>query len=598
MYGWAGKILRINLTDKSINEETIEESLLQRYIGGRGLGARVLYDEVGPGTEPLSPDNLLIFAAGPLTGTKAPSSSRYSMTTKSPLTGTICDANSGGKFGVFLKKCGLDAIIISGKSDKPVYITVFDKNVEIKDASHLWGKDTQETVLALKASEGGDISINCIGPAGENLVLISCVINDGSRALARGGGGAVMGSKNLKAVAVRGTGNVEVADPDFMKFMTYEANKLLKAHPITSKGLPELGSSMLVNVMNRAGIYPSRNFQNSTFDKASELSGETVADRLVTGKTGCRGCLIRCRRKIKTGNFEGEGPEYESSWALGPNCGIDDIEILAKANDQCARLGLDTISTGGTLACAMEMTENGVVDAGIRFGEKEKLLTMLQKIAFRDGFGDELAEGSWRFSEKYNVPQYAMQVKGLELPGYDPRGAQGQGLGYATSNRGGCHLRGGYMIGPEVLGTPRLINRISFIGKAGHTVQLQNIGAAADSLVVCRFAMFALSDNILARLLSAVTGIQYAPEDLMRAGERIFSIERLYNLREGFSGSDDILPSRLLNEPVKSGPVKGNVVHLEEMLKEYYEFRSWDENGIPKLGKLKELGLESIRNGS
>lgn len=598
MNGWMGKILRIDLTDRSVEEEDLDAEHKSRYLGGRGYGARILYDRTGPKTEPLSPENLLVFATGPLTGTKAPTSSRYSFTTKSPLTGTVCDANSGGKWGVQLKRCGYDALVISGKSDAPVYISITGGKAEIKPAPKLWGKDTHATTRLLREREDDKSSVMCIGPAGENLVLISCVMNDGSRALARGGGGAVMGSKNLKAIVARGSRKISIADSERMKFFSYEANKLLRAHPMTSKGLPEFGTAILMDVINAAGILPARNFQDSEFKNAGQVSGIAIAEKILTGRTGCYGCVIRCTRKTKTSTMAGEGPEYESAWAFGPDCGIDDLETIAETNYLCNMLGLDTISTGGTIACAMELGERGIADTGIGFGQKEKLKEVIRKIAYREGIGDELSQGSRRFAAKYGAEDYAMQVKGLELPGYDPRGVQGQGLGYATSNRGGCHLRGGYMIAPELLGVPRLINRFSCVGKAGHVVQQQNFGAAVDSLAVCRFATFALSEIVWARLVSAVTGIEYEPEELMRIGERIYNLERMYNIREGFGRKEDNLPKRLQEEAIHSGPSKGAVVRLREMLDEYYEFREWNENGVPAQAKLRALDLEGIVNGN
>lgn len=592
MNGWMGKVLRIDLTKGTIAEEEFAADMWKSYVGGRGFGTRVLYDEVGHHVSPLDPDNLLIFAVGPLTGTTATTSGRYSVSTKSPLTGTICDANSGGKWGVLFKKCGFDALIVQGKSEKPAYINLTDDKAEIKDAADLWGKDVFVVTDILTEREGKRASVMCIGPAGENLCLISAIMNDKSRALARGGCGTVMGSKNLKAIVANGTKKIGIADPQRMKFVTYEANKSIRAHPITSKALPEFGTSVLVNIMNEAGIFPAHNYQDSQFENANLVSGESITERILIRKAGCWGCIIQCARMTKTSRMHGEGPEYESNWALGPNVGIDDLELITEANYLCNALGLDTISTGATIACAMELNERGIADIDLRFGQKEKLMETIQRIAYREGIGDELAQGSKRFAAKYGAEEYSMQVKGLELPAYDPRGAQGQGLCYATSNRGGCHLRGGYLIGSEILGIPKMLDRFSAVGKASHAVQLQNLGAILDSLVVCRFASMALSETVWARFLSAATGEFYQPQDIMDIGDRIYNLERLYNIREGFSRKDDTLPNRLLKEPVRSGPLKGRVVNLEVMLDEFYQFRGWDENGIPKAEKLKELGLE------
>jgi aldehyde:ferredoxin oxidoreductase len=597
MAGWMGRVVRVDLSSGEIRDEPFDQDVWRRFLGGRGFGAKVLWDELRPGVDPLSPENRLIFAVGPLTGTTAATSGRGSVSTKSPLTGTITDANTGGKFGVIFKKAGLDALIIQGKAPKPVYLLVSDEGIQIKDASDLWGKNTDETTDLLLEREGSRASVACIGPAGENLVRYAAIINEKHRAFARGGVGAVMGSKNLKAVVARGLRTVEIADKERMKFVTYEANKWLRAHPITSKGLPEFGTSVLVNIMNEAGIFPSYNFRQNMFEFAEEVSGEAITEKILVRKDGCWGCIIQCARRTRIPGDEGEGPEYETNWALGPNCGIHDLEIITRANYLCNRLGIDTMSAGGTISCAMEMTELGYYDAGIRFGEGDKLLEYLKKIAYREGIGDELAEGSLRFATKHGHPELSMTVKGQELAAYDPRGAQGQGLAYATTNRGGCHLRGGYLIGRELLGVPRMIDRFSAVGKGSHTAILQNLGAALDSLVVCRFASFALNEIVWGRLLTAVTGVKYDPEDVLEAGDRIFNIERMFNVREGFSRKDDTLPRRLLEEPAPMGPTKGRVVELDRMLDEFYEFRGWDSNGVPKPETLRRLGLEECLNG-
>jgi aldehyde:ferredoxin oxidoreductase len=591
MYGWVGKIIRINLTDNKITTFTPAQELYRDYLGGRGMGAKILWDEVGPEVSPLSPENKLIFMTGPLTGTKVPTAGRFSATSKSPLTGTIFDCNSGGIWGARLKKAGYDGLIIEGQADKPVYILLNENGAIIKDASGLWGKDVPDTTKVITDIEGVGYSTACIGPAGENLVKMACIINDGTRALGRGGLGAVMGSKNLKAIAVKGSAEIPVADPQKLDFVLYETNKWLKANPITSQGLPEFGTPVLVNLFNEIGIFPSYNFQNSQFAEAEKISGETIAEKLLVKKKGCFGCPIKCGRVTRTSKETGEGPEYESLWALGPQCGISDLEAIAEASYLCNRLGLDTISVGVTIGCAMEMAANKIIDYSIKFGDTKKLPEIINDIAYRKGIGDELAEGSKAFAEKHGSQQYAMQVKGLELPAYDPRGAQGMGLGFATSNRGGCHLRA-YMVGPEVLGVPKMVDRFSFHGKAGLTIFYQNINAAMDALIICRFIGLAVSEEYFARLLSAVTGISYQPQDLHIIGERIWNLERLYNLREGYSFNDDTLPDRLLNEPVKSGPSKGHVVNLEPMLAEYYRFRGWDLTGVPGSKKLNDLGLE------
>jgi aldehyde:ferredoxin oxidoreductase len=592
MNGWMGKGIEIDLSSGEIKEFNMDENLLKDYLGGRGLGARILYDSLKKNTDPLSSENLLVFSNGPLTGTPVPTS-KSNLSTKSPLTGAILDCQSGGVWGVKLKRCGYDVLIIRGKSKKPVYIKINNNSVEIKDATSLWGKDTFETTDALLDKEGKDFSAVCIGPAGENLVKFACIVNDKERVYGRGGAGAVMGFKNLKAIIVKGDKQINISNRESLNSLLYEANKNLKAHPITSKALPQYGTSVLVNLMNVFGMLPTNNFQFGEFKGAEKISGEAISEKLLKRKVaGCYGCgIIQCARKIRTKSFEGSGPEYETVWALGANCGIDDIELIAELNRLCNMYGMDTISTGGTIACAMELSSRGIVNLGLNFGDKDKMKDIIKSIAFREGIGNELAEGSKRLSKKYNAEKYSMQVKGLELAAYDPRGAVGMALTYATSNRGACHLRGGYVVGAEVLGVPRRIDRFLTTGKAGHVVKLQDFGAAIDSLVVCRFTTFALSEQSWARMLSSVTGIEYTPEDLVRVGERIYNLERLFNLREGFSNKDDSLPERFLKEPFKEGGSKGNVVNLEEMLKEYYQFRRWNDIGVPTEEKLKELNL-------
>ncbi len=597
MHGWMGRVLKVDLGAGTAEEEAFDPAVWRAFLGGRGFGARYLWDAWIPGADPLGPGAPLVLAVGPLTGTRTPASPRYSLSFVSPLTGAICDANAGGRFGVLFKKCGLDALIVTGRAKTPVTLAVTDDGVRIEDAADLWGKDTSETTGLLLSREDPRAGALCIGPAGENGVLFASVINEKAHALGRGGAGAVFGSKNLKGVTAKGSRKIAVADPEKMKFFTYEANKLVRAHPLTSKGLPELGTSVVMNVIHEAGILPVRNFRENDFEAAPRFAGETIASTLQQKTSGCMGCVIRCKRETKTARDAGEGPEYETAWALGPDLMIDDLETVAEAGYLCNRLGLDTISTGGTIAAAMELAERGAADLGIRFGEKEKLLETVEAIASRAGAGDALAQGSRRLAATYGADDAAMQVKGLELPGYDPRGSQGQGLGYATSNRGGCHLRGGYLIAPEVLGVPRLIDRFSAVGKAGYAVRAQDLGAVADALSVCRFSTFAVSEIVLARLLSAVTGEAYDPEDLMTAGERIHTLERLFNLREGFTSADDTLPARLTEEPSPGSGSKRKVVDLDLLLQEYYAFRGWTAEGVPAEETLGRLGLEFADHG-
>jgi aldehyde:ferredoxin oxidoreductase len=591
MQGWAGKILDINLSDNSIETVPLDMEMARLFLGGRGLGARLLWDLVGPEVEPLSPENVLIFTTGPITASSSQTSNRFNVSTKSPLTNTILHSNSGGWWGMQFKRTGYDALIVRGKAETPVMIEITGDGVQIKDAQHLWGKSVFETTEAL-GQDRNKRNVMCIGPAGENLVRIAAIMNDKERALARGGGGAVMGSKNLKAIVVEGSEKNRPGDQDQFKFMLYETRKLLKASPLTSQALPEFGTAVVMNVVNEIGALPTRNFQQSQFEGADKISGEAITDEILVKNQACWACPITCTRISKTSSGkEGEGPEFESSWAFGAQCGIDDLDSITEANFLCNDLGIDTISMGNTIGCAMELSECGYLESDLGFGQADKLLGLIHDTAYRQGIGDDLAEGSYRMADKYGAPELSMTVKKLEMPAYDPRGMQGQGLVYATGNRGACHETGN-MLGPEVLALPRLIDRFATQGKAGIVSVHQDSAAVIDSLVYCKFANMAVSVEFFARTLSAVTGEMFTEEDLMQAGERVWTLERLYNLREGFTKEDDTLPERLLNDPIQEGPSEGFTANLAPMIKEYYAFRGWDENGIPRPHKLRELGLD------
>ena len=592
MKGYHGKILRVNLSDGSVKEEPLREELAKLYLGGRGLGVRILYDELRPKIDPLSPENKLVIATGPMQASNAPTAGRYAIVTKSPLTGTIFDSHSGGTFGVALKMTGYDAIIVEGASEKPVYLWVDEEHVEIGDAGDLWGKTTHEATDELVKRTKPGAKVACIGPAGERLVRFAAVINDKNRAAGRGGVGAVFGSKKLKAVVVSGSKKAKVADEEELRKVVQECVEVIKKNPVTKDALPRYGTSVLVNVINELGMFPTRNFQDGYFEDADAFSGETIKTTILVGNKACAFCPIACGRVTKLNGRSGEGPEYETVWAFGADCGVRDLEAIAEANYLCNELGLDTISTGATIACAMEMSEKGYIKEQIRFGDARAIVELTRKIAFREGIGDELAEGSYRFASKYGHPECSMSVKKMEMPAYDPRGAFGMGLAYATSNRGACHLRA-YTISVEVLGAPYRVNRFTVEGKAKIVALLQNVSATVDSMVLCRFSQFALSPELYARLLTAVTGEKFTGSDVVSIGERIYNLERLFNVREGFSREDDTLPERLLKEPLKDGHSKGHVVDLELMLEEYYRVRGWDENGVPKKETLERLGISA-----
>ncbi|MCL4499826.1 MAG: aldehyde ferredoxin oxidoreductase family protein [Chloroflexi bacterium] len=572
-------ILRVDLSTGTVGTQGVDRSLVERYIGGRGLGAHFLTQWQVPGTDPLGPDNPLIFLTGPLTGTNAPTSGRISLTTKSPLTGSIFDANAGGQFGARLSQLDITGLIVTGKASGPIYLLLSPDGIEIRDAAVLWGLDVPATGEELR--KAGAVSHAVIGQAGERLVKFSSIVVEGGRAFGRGGVGAVMGSKNLKAIAVTGTPakhKVQLNDEGLFDFFVYEANKIISANPITSQALPQFGTAMLVNLMNRAGAFPARNFQSSSFEDAAKLSGEAITKRILERRSACYGCTIACGRKTKTARSSGEGPEYETVWALGANLGIADLEAVAEANYLCNRYGLDTISTGVTIAAAMELASSGAADFPLAFGKSETVFDAIEKIARREDYGAELAEGSRAVAAAYNKPEVALQVKGQELPAYDPRVLKGQALALATSNRGGCHLRGN-MLGYEVLGVPKMVSKATLRGKAGLLIVLQHLFAVLDSLVMCKFSAFALNEEHYARMLSAASGLQVEAQELLEIGERIWNLERLFNIREGFTREDDRLPSRVVPDG------------FEGMLDEYYRFRGWDGDGVPSPEKLARLGL-------
>ena len=590
MHGWMGKILRVNLSDGSTSMQVLDENIYHHYLGGRGLGTYLVYTEVPPDIDPLGPQNMLAFCTGALTGVRVPTGGRSSLSMLSPLTGTIFDSNTGSTLGVRLKWAGFDALVITGKASSPVWLEISEGGVQINPADHLWGMEIPAVIQQLKARRSSAV---CIGPAGENQVLFSSIADENGRSYGRGGTGAVMGSKNLKAILIQGDDKPEIADSEIYKFVNYEAGKMVKASPRTSQGLPEFGTSVLVNLMNWYGVLPTRNFQRGEFEGAEAISGERLRDEFLTKRSACWSCPIGCKRNTETSREKGEGPEYETIYALGSSLGIDDFEIIIEANYLCNRLGMDTISCGATIACAMELAERDRLDTELNFGRADLLLKTVEDIAYRRDLGADLAEGSKRLAAKFGAPEVAMQTKGLEFPAYDPRGMQGQGLLYATSNRGACHLRGN-MLGPELLGAPKMLDRHAPSGKAGLLIVMQHTNAVIDSIGMCKFVNFAIGDDFFARLMTAITGVEYEVQDLQLTGERIWNLERLYNLRAGFTREHDSLPPRFLNEPLAEGSSAGHVVHLDEMLEEYYRFRGWTQDGVPTQSKLAALELDEL----
>lgn len=591
MNGYAEKILHVDLARERTTEEPFPEEWRRKYIGGRGLGVRIFEEMANPGIDPLGAENVLIFATGPVAGSGLPLGSRYDVITKSPLTGTLTSANSGGKFGTSMKRAGFDAVVIRGRAERPVYLLLDDGRAELRDASDLVGMTTSETSTALQEDLGDPgTSVACIGPAGERLVRIAAIVNETSRAAGRGGVGAVMGSKNLKAVAARGSAGVTVADRDRFLALKKEVAGKIRENAISGGGLPRFGTAVLVNIINENYILPVRNFQSAHFPAAENISGERMADTILSGKMGCQGCVIQCGREVEIGGKRTAGPEYETIWAFGPDCGIDDLHAIVEANNLSNNLGLDTISAGSTIACAMELSEKGYIDEEVRFGDAEQMVDLVRRIAYRDGIGDELAEGSFRFARKHGHPELSMSVKRQELPAYDPRGLQGHGLAYATSVRGGDHVYA-YLIAPEVLGSPEKLDPYSSTGKAVWTKTFQDLTAFIDSSGACLFTSFPLGAADYGAMVSAVTGYDIDAAEVLRIGERIWNMQKIFNLRAGCTREDDTLPPRLLREPLTEGATKGRVWEREPLLDEYYQARGWDREGRPTPEKLRELGI-------
>ncbi|MCL1981899.1 MAG: aldehyde ferredoxin oxidoreductase family protein [Clostridiales bacterium] len=598
MNGWKGKILRVDLEAGTIKKEALHMKDAHDYVGGRGLGSKYLVDEVDPAVDPLSPENKLIFMAGPLTGTAAASGGRYEVIAKAPLTGTIGAANSGGYFGPELKYAGYDGIIFEKASKKPVYLYINDGAVELRDAAGLWGKTVFEVTDTLQDECGESFKVACIGPPAENGCLFSGVMNDKHRAAGRGGMGTVMASKNLKAVAVRGTGSVTVARPEKFMDAIVDARAKLKAHPVGGTGLGALGTEVLVNIVNESGGLPTRNYRDGAyFDEADATGGETLAATYLVRNKGCFGCSICCGRvtKIPDGPYAsvGEGPEYEAGWAYGADCGVSDLAAICKANFLCNEYGIDPITLGATIACAMELSEMGVIpesDIGfpLRFGDAKAIVDLTEMTCKDEGFGKTLKLGSYRLAEKYGHPELSMSVKKQEMPAYDGRALQGMGLEYATSNRGGCHVRG-YLTSPEILGVPVKVDPLVTEGKPALLKLFQDLTALIDSLGVCLFTTFGLGLPELAAQYREAVGTDETDEEILFKGERIWNLEKQFNIAAGVE--KDTLPPRLLTEKLPKGAAAGKVNQLGDMLGEYYDVRGWDKDGIPTADKIEALGI-------
>jgi len=602
--GYAGRILWVDLSNGEVKARDTPEDLAKEFIGGKGLGAALLYRLLEPGVDPLSPDNVAIFMTGPVTATGAPAASRCVLVTKSPHTGTFLDTYAGGYWPSWLKLAGYDGIVITGRADRLTYLYIGDDGVELREAEHLRGKGVYETINTIVRDVGDkNVRVAAIGPAGENLVKYACVVCDYHHNFGRGGGGAVLGSKNLKAIAISTENReVEVARPDeFSKFVS-EVSKALATSEEHEWARTD-GTPAVVDWSNEAGIMPTYNFRSGVFRFADRINAEALS-KYRERKGACYKCPIACRNivSVRRGKYKGvrlEGPEYETIVMAGANCGIKRIDAIIKWNYIADDYGLDTISAGATIAMAMEAYRRGLLKKEdlegleLDFGNEEAWIRILDYIAFRRGIGDVLAEGVRGLASHLggDAWKFAMHIKGLELPAYDPRGSFAMALAYATSDRGACHLRA-WPVGYEAFGN---LDPFTVEGKAQLVVRDQNRNAAKWSMIFCDF--YAVSAEAMAKFYTLATGRELKKADIYLIGERIWNLTRMFNVREGFDRKDDYPPYRVMRETLKAGPAKGKRLpkkDYEKMLMEYYRLRGWNARGIPTKKKLRELGLTKI----
>ncbi|MCL5257439.1 MAG: aldehyde ferredoxin oxidoreductase family protein [Chloroflexi bacterium] len=614
--GYAGKILEIDLTTRSLHETPLDYDEARKYLGGSGLAAKVLYDRVGPEVDPLSPENLLIFMAGPLTGTPAPTSGRHAVVTKSPATGIFAESDSGGTWGQALKWAGYDGIIISGKASSPTYLWVKDGDVRIRDASHLWGKDSYETDDIIKSSVGERAVVACIGPAGERLCKLAAIMNDGydGRTTGRAGVGAVMGSKNLKAIAVEGSRKPSIVRRGELLENLKTIIPQIKEYMVA---MTKFGTGNGIVATEASGDMPIKNWRQGSFvEGAGVTSGQYMAEHYLVRNYHCASCPIGCGRVIKVENgpyktAEGAGPEYETLTALGALCLNDNLEVIMLGNELCNRYGVDTISAGAAIAFAMEAYEKGMIsqeDAGgldLRWGNPEAIIGLIHQIGKGEGLGLLLGEGVRIASERLGglAPEWAIHVKGLECAMHDPRAYHSMATGYATGNRGGCHLQSASYLwerGPQAFKTaiPTMPfewyeDRHGLENKGKLTVNCQNLMSVMDSLKLCKFVFNGrVGIENFANWTSCITGLDISADELMEAGERLYNLKRMYNVRHGISRKDDTLPSRILSHKRGTGGSAEFLPKFGEQLSEYYDARGWTEEGIPAEETLRRLGLD------
>ncbi|MBK9943793.1 MAG: aldehyde ferredoxin oxidoreductase family protein [Kouleothrix sp.] len=603
--GYANRIAHVDLTSRAVEYKPIPEDWALKYIGARGLGVRYLLEN-GPQVEPLAPDNLLCFMNGPLTGTDANMSGRMAIVTKSPLTGTVTDSHHGGWSAARMRWAGFDGLIFKGKADKPVYAYVHDGEIEILDASEVWGKGVHDTVRFFRERYGEkDLTVIAIGPGGENQVRFACWVNENDRASGRGGTGCVGGSKNLKAVVVKAAkklpkaANAEAWKPAHKRALAV----IMDEQNITSPrkgGLSVYGTNVLMNITNTMGALPTKNSQTTSFGADGEkISGEYVNDNILVDNPTCHACPVACKKEveIKEGPWKGlrmESVEYEPAWSVGANCGNNDVNTVAKLIDMCNDYGLDAIEIGHPLSAYMEATEKGYTngDGGLAWGDIHGMVEATRKIAYREGIGNVLAEGVVPTATHFGHPELAMAVKGQGIPAYDPRGLKGMGIGYATSNRGACHLRAytpAAELGVMPFGSLK-VDPLAWKGKGELAKIFQDVHAFSDSLDLCKFSAFAQGADEYAAQYAAYVGVAFTPEDVLKTGERIYNLERYYNNLAGLREGSDYLPDRFTKEPSTMPGSEGHVCELDLMLEEYYAARGW-QNGVVPEAKLKELGI-------
>ncbi|KYH31793.1 aldehyde ferredoxin oxidoreductase family protein [Neomoorella mulderi] len=606
--GYAGKILRVNLTSGDIKKEELDQQMASKFLGGNGLAAHFLYHELAPGIDPLGPENKVLIFTGPVAGTILPLCSRVGVFSKSPLTGLFFDSYAGGNFAPELKFAGYDGIIIEGEAKSPVYLWIDDDNVSLRPAESIWGRYTYATQNAIKKDLGDEsIQVGCIGPAGEKLSRIAGVFF-GVRAAGRGGLGAVLGAKKLKAIAVRGSKDITVSDLNGLIKLTGEILEIIRKHPVAGKSYYEYGTTPNMASNNMAGILGTRNWQVEEFEGTSRIDGDAMRQKTLIKSKACYNCPMMCGKLclVKDGPYKGaltEGPEYETLFSLGSLCGIDSLEAITLGDRLCDELGFDSISAGAAIAFAMECFEKGIVNRNdtdgleLNFGNHEAMIALLEKMAKREGLGDILAEGTARAAIRLGAESLAIHMRGLEPAGHSARGLKGMGLGYAVSTRGGSHHD------PRPKGEySGQIDRRTPSGKGEYVAKINNMTALEDSMIMCHMAenflgFFDLTEMHV-KAINSVTGIGYDLNDVRKLGERVWNLERAFNVREGVRRENDTLPNRFLTEPIPSGPSQGLYITpevLEKMKDDYYQIRGWDlKTGIPKEAKLRELGLEDV----